>query len=706
MLRQLRTWLKKIRNKLLNINSIQARFDIIQSKLDSVGSCVADIQHSHEEIKKNFGELSKQSISNQSELSNHSIHPYSQNSYLNVSNRSVSRNTLVPMSPHESIRVVFYVQHASVWPSWRSVWEASMADTRFVPKLVLTPFFHEDSSVSRVYDDLRRFFINQNIPFLNFELFNLEEFAPHVVFLQNPYDETRPESLRCDSLVKSGYRIAYIPYCLEMGGGIWNIDAQFNSPLHQLAWKMFVRSQPSKTMFAKYCRTGNDHVVVTGHPKFDLDENEALHEVSSDLLKKIADRKVILWTPHFSVGQSPQWSTYRVYGSLILGEMNRRNDLFLLVRPHPLFFKAMRNHGIWNAENESSFRQRIHQSPNMDLDDDVDYHAAFGIADALMADVGSFLLEFLPTGKPILYLVCPGGLGMNDDGALAQHLYVASSSSDIISFMSMISRSEDPMKTNRQAIVPEFLYGLDLDSTAGERIVQHIQMSLGTGGAISSNTIEHHTGQRQSEKYWGKTSNTYLAPDEFYERVETLMDGVLTALPKMGNAIDIGCGDGRFTLKIANHVNRITGYDISPILIAKAIQQAIAGNTNNAEFMEMEIDSIRPLEKYELVVCMGVTSCIIDDVKFLRILDRLALLVRPDGYLIMRDTLSNGKDQTFSDESGFISKYRAVDDYLELVTRRGFYLSQEFVVKELSESALINKLFVFQFHDQGPHIFP
>ena len=92
---------------------------------------------------------------------------------------------------------------------------------------------------------------------------------------------------------------------------------------------------------------------------------------------------------------------------------------------------------------------------------------------------------------------------------------------------------------------------------------------------------------------------------------------------------------------------------------------------------------------------MGVTSCVIDDVKFIRILDNFRSLVKTGGYLLMIDTLSKVSDQTVSDVSGYVAKYRNISDYCKLFDRRGFQLGEQIVIKEIEEQDLVNKLFLF-----------
>lgn len=382
------------------------------------------------------------------------------------------------LSGDEPIRIAFIVQHPSVWPSWRSVWQAANSDKRFSVMVVVSRFIHPYASEAETFEDMRKLLTEEGVPHCLESECGLESFSPHVVFIQNPYETTRPAQFSLTQLTQAGSLIAYIPYGLEIGGGSWNLNAQFNMPLHNAAWRVFARSGRHRAMFAKYCRKGNSHVVITGHPKFDAQKSAAAPRVPSSLTEKIAGRKVVLWTPHFTVGTGLKWSTFNIYGFHILEEILRRQELFLLLRPHPLFFKTMLEQNVWDEEGERIFREMVEGAGNIALDESADYSMAFSVADALMADAGSFLLEFLPTLKPILYLHCVDGEGLNDDGELIRYLYAAFDKEDISGFLDRVAMGQDPKRQQRIAVLPEFLYGLNDESSAGERICEHLYRAL------------------------------------------------------------------------------------------------------------------------------------------------------------------------------------------------------------------------------------
>lgn len=679
--------LRRLRETLTGLGYVHARVDSLQNKLDAFRLALEELVVS-EAVRNESISVGKSGIDDVG----HEHVP-------GVGLSSSDRADLVQVTPIESgerLRIVLVAQHAAIWPSLHSVWKAAVSDPRFDVKVLIAPYIHHLASASVTLDDLREYFMANNVPYAYSEQFNLGAYKPHVVFLPTPYESTRPENLTINKIKEAGARIAYVPYGLELGGGAWNVRAQFNSTLHNSAWRVFVRSEHSRKMYGKHCQVGNHHVVVSGHPKFDINLVGERPPGGGSYKTKIGDRKVVLWTPHFSIGAARKWSTYDLYGDAIFDEFKKHEDLFLLIRPHPLFFRAMRARARGGSSEELGFRQRIDLSDNMALDEELDYHSAFSVADALMADVGSFMLEFLPTQKPILYLHCHDGLGMNDGGELAQVLYRATGVVDIVKFIDMVRNESDPMCDERLASIPEFIYGLSADTTAGERVVDYVYSAISKGDSYSDDGGVGGAKQEQSETYWRNSSNTYLAPPDLYDLCEDALRVALSELPRFSRAIDIGCGDGRYTLQIAASVDRVTGFDTSAHLIERAKEVAVGNGVLNASFYVEELDSLAPEEKFDLVVCMGVTSCLINDFKFLRTLDKFEQLSTCAAYLIMVDTISTDCDKVVEDASGYIAKYRCEEEYLKLVLRRGYRLVTERIIREDSSRDLANKMWVFK----------
>ena len=598
--------------------------------------------------------------------------------------------------PGQAIRVAFLVQHSSIWPSWRSVYNAAGKDPRFSVCVVLTPFVHPFSSEAKAYEDMKQCLLSEGVPFCTADYFDPASSRPHVVFIQNPYEETRPAHLRIDRLSAAGCRITYIPYGLELGGGAWNIGAQFDTALHRSAWRVFVRSERSRTMFGRYCLSGNNHVVVTGHPKFDA-TNIPPETAPRKLLDHIAGRKVILWTPHFSVGTPPSWATFQTYGDYILSEMRRRPDLFLLMRPHPLFFKAMREHNAWDAGQEKAFRNELNATENFALDEAADYHTALSVADALMADVGSFLLEFLPTGKPLLYLHCEGGLGMNDDGEIIDALYAAYGLSDITSFIDMVARGEDPRKHIREAAVPDFLFGLDLNSTAGERICEHIHQALNAGTDWSRLPVRARESQPdQVLQLHSEQDDEILFGTAHQTRKMAALDSVLDTLPRFDNTLLVGTGVAELLKRLAENTERLSVNTADDASVEATQRAAAEGVPDNVRVLAQELPLLAPTEVFGLVCAIDATSTLADDVQFLQVIEKFRLMTRPGGLLLLIESLSTRHDRLHTTASNACRKFRSDEDFKALILRQGFASKAEVIISEADDEGLVSKLFVFE----------
>ncbi|CAM3366926.1 hypothetical protein BOSP111201_01360 [Bordetella sputigena] len=363
------------------------------------------------------------------------------------------------------IKIHFFFQMPQAWTTWETVWDACVSNPLVRPLLVLLPFAHDS-----VQGDTgaRKFLADRALSFVDFSVYDLQEQRPDIVFLQNPYDSTRPAALDMWKVRNTGARIAYIPYGLDVGGGSDNLRWQYDLDVHRYAWRVFARSEAHRRMFSMHCTSGNSHVVVTGHPKIDAIIAATRGRESS--ITEQQGRKIILWTPHFSV-EHGGWSTFDRVSESILGFFEAQPPgLSLIIRPHPLFFGRLRN--ITTSETEAAIRARFHQPPFIMLHEENEYTDLFIRSHALMADAGSFLLEYLPTGKPILYLHNPEGPGLSEAGNFTHAYYTAVSPDDVRDFLEMVAHDEDPMREERIAQISQVLH--NCDGKAGITIVEHI----------------------------------------------------------------------------------------------------------------------------------------------------------------------------------------------------------------------------------------
>lgn len=214
---------------------------------------------------------------------------------------------------------------------------------------------------------------------------------PHVIFMADEISVRRNPWI-----LRSKARIVYIPYGTSISAALYSKQVQYNLPIHNRAWKIFVAGEFVKDLYGLYCKKGNDHVIPLGHPK-----SEIFYEVTKEyrfpsLPASTLKPRIFLWNIQF---RDKVWSTWNEYGNHILKIFSGRDDVKLICRPHPFFFES------FDSEVESErIRNLILQNKNTILDEDSSMKNSFFSCDALITDGSTVIYDFDVTSKPILYL--------------------------------------------------------------------------------------------------------------------------------------------------------------------------------------------------------------------------------------------------------------------------------------------------------------
>lgn len=395
--------------------------------------------------------------------------------YRHLFNKSLQEITLPEKftpSTTGKIKVDFYFQWPPGWTNFESVIHAMLNHPGFDCQVVVVPYLNWQAT--DINGDIQRAILkDKGIEYIGFEDYSLELRRPDVVFLQNPYDDARPDVFRSDYLFQRGVKIAYIPYALDTGIGEESMIYQYNLLCQNIATWIFARSQRHKDEFAIQCQAGNDHVYVTGHPKFDYYE-----ERYNKKLKKEKGVTTLLWTTHFVLpGEVKMYTTFNHYCDAFI-KLMMRDDIYLIIRPHPLFRQWINSASQLAQDNYERLVFTSSMRNNVEWDFDANYQDSFSRSDALIADAGSFLLEYLPSKKPILYLTHETCHGLNRTADFIYSSYdVAWQEEDIHKFVNNVVNNVDERKPLREKVLQEELF-IDDKTTAGDKIANIIYDSL------------------------------------------------------------------------------------------------------------------------------------------------------------------------------------------------------------------------------------
>ncbi len=376
-------------------------------------------------------------------------------------------------SRSRSIRTLFLLQRPEAWVNFASVWAAMVESEEFEPTIWLLPSNYSKPALSAPRKiEAKVLLRSQGIPFVEWhDGMRLESGVWDVVVFGHPYDRERAPQLCFSRIAEKVPHSIYIPYGLSMGGGKKNLYLQYAQPTQINSSVVVARSAIEKAQYSRHCPTGDGHVQVLGHPRFDVLLKDLEKAVPDKLARFCRNRTVFLWSSHFSFGrrysQSSNFSTFDLIGpELFEYALIHRQDFCLLWRPHPALIPGLVQDGILSERELVLLRAELHDN-GIYLDEGPGYAASFRASDGLISDTGSFIIEYLATGKPILALTNPEGEPLNDEAeALVSHLSRAACLEEIEGFMNAVRGGtvDQDLAEARLVFLPL------LDGAAGKRV--------------------------------------------------------------------------------------------------------------------------------------------------------------------------------------------------------------------------------------------
>ncbi|MBR5327717.1 MAG: CDP-glycerol glycerophosphotransferase family protein [Paludibacteraceae bacterium] len=388
--------------------------------------------------------------------------------------------SIAKLKNKQSFNVVFVVWERSIW-KYDSLFKLMYKDKCFNPMILVCPLVGlENKQMLDKVKETYSYFISKGYNTIcacneTADLIvNIDDLSPDVIFYPTPYPYQIPKQYNQYTRLK--YLKCYVNYAYVNVIYSWSIA----SAVQGLMWLYFVECESNKYLALSYSKSEFKNARVVGYPIYD--EYQATKGDAS--MWKSADPKFkrIIWVPHHSIeGHNGllSFSTFLENAEKILEFAENNKDKYQFAfKPHPLLLQALYNHPKWGKEKADAYYKSWEEGENTVLQTGT-YMELFKSSDAMIHDCGSFIIEYLYTQKPVMYLGNNRKEQSNVVGkkAYACH-YHGTTIEDINAFLDdVVQNGNDDLKTTRKQFYNEVLLPPNGCSVA-ENIINEIKKEL------------------------------------------------------------------------------------------------------------------------------------------------------------------------------------------------------------------------------------
>lgn len=189
-------------------------------------------------------------------------------------------------------------------------------------------------------------------------------------------------------------------------------------------------------------------IVEMGNAKFDGIYMAMQRKEYAGRWKKLKGRTTVCWATSHGIQEFTIYkpvTAFDLYAKTFFQYAKNNPEMGFIFRPHSALINEMLQAGLWSESDVEKLSKYCSDSPNIVYDDTDTYDTAFSIADGILTDaVCGIMCSALPTLKPICIAYRSREMKLYHED-LVKKLYSAYQSEDIIDFLEMLKKKEDPM---------------------------------------------------------------------------------------------------------------------------------------------------------------------------------------------------------------------------------------------------------------------
>lgn len=381
----------------------------------------------------------------------------------------------------EKVKVAFFLTHQSVW-KYDVLFNLMLEHPRFEPALFVCPvvsFGKENMlfEMNRTYESFknRRYAVTKTYDNELDEYLDIKKtFSPDIVFYTNPYQGIQDYRYYIKQF--SNTLTCYVPYAIMTT----KYELFYNSDFHNLVWKIFSETYIHQQIAIEKQQNKGLNNVVTGYAGFDpilICENPdiAVWKNKDSKLKKI------IWAPHHSMNELNKVSNFLEYYDVFLDlALQYSGKIQIAFKPHPLLRIKLEQDPNWGKEKTDIYYNKWENLENGQYEN-ADYVNLFLTSDALIHDCGSFMAEYLITGKPSLFMIRNESVmeqwSTFGNQAIEVH-YHSRNKQQLVDFIeNVVLKEQDEMKGRRNDFVQNTLLQKE-QLTASDTILKYLEGEL------------------------------------------------------------------------------------------------------------------------------------------------------------------------------------------------------------------------------------
>ena len=384
------------------------------------------------------------------------------------------------------VRVVFLPMNCAMW-RYGGVYRRMLNDPRFEPIIVTAPrIIQPKESFVQEQRELVSYFQSQGVQVVvgydekQDRWMDLRALEHDVIFYTQPYDGLLPKEFEYWHNLRS--LVCYAPYSFQFNKVGWNWD----NALQNYAWRHYVSLPHHVELCRPFSRIRARNAVPVGY-FFEEEYQDALTDRTQlDKVWRGDRRKRVIWAPHHSIEAGASFKTsafFEICDEMVRLREKYRDKIVFAFKPHPMLRDNL--HQRWGKERTEAYYADWANAENSFLDDGA-FIPLFAGSDAMIHCSGSFIVDYIYTGKPVQYVYCKDrnapDFGEIGDAALKAH-YPAHGVAEIERFIEdVVLAGNDSMKKQREDVYQKYLKSPN-GKTFSENVVEDILKGLGRIGA-------------------------------------------------------------------------------------------------------------------------------------------------------------------------------------------------------------------------------